>query len=98
MQGVDPTGLKPLTIDCCYKFKKLIEHDDKQSSALGVTCSKEYNSFSFNDAILGLNCDFESNGGPVDVDWMLRSAAGPLGVVPGISNTGRLQTLSATLY
>jgi hypothetical protein len=49
---------------------------------------------SFSDSILGLNADFPTIGGPVDADWMLRSAAGGLGRVPGLShaiyNSGKM--------
>lgn len=44
--------------------------------------SANYNAFSFSDPMLGLNTAFESIGGPVNIDWMLRSAGGGLGVEP----------------
>lgn len=65
---------------------KLIELDDGQASPLGVTLSKQYNALSFSEDILSLNSDFESIGGPVDIDWMLRSAGGSLACTPGGSH------------
>jgi len=70
----DTDGLKPMTPGCCRKLEKLVEHDDAQASANGTLFSGNYNSASFTDEMLGLNCCFESKGGPVDIDWMLRSS------------------------
>jgi hypothetical protein len=53
---------------------------------LGVLFSADYNSLSFSENILSLNADFPSLGGNVDIDWMLRSAAGGLGYVDGLSH------------
>jgi len=84
VMNVDPTGL--LTKLNCEALKKLLAFDDVQSSPLGVIWSKQYNAFSFSDDMLGLNADFPSKGGNVDIDWMLRTALLGLGRVTAIYN------------
>ena len=86
MTRIDVNGLKPVTKDCCEKLQKLIDFDNQQSSSRGVLFSSTYHSGSFEDDILGLNCSFESVGGLVDIDWMLRTAAFGLGSIPLVSH------------
>jgi hypothetical protein len=86
LSRLDPEGLKEVTKQCCEKLQKLINFDNQQSSAMGVLFSLKYNSVSMSDDLLGLNCAFESIGGPVDIDWMLRTAFFGYGSVPGISH------------
>ena len=81
---IDPNGLKPFTKENCDALVKLIAFDDQQSSALGVLYSSNYNSLG--SALPGLNASFQTVGGPVDGDWMLRSAGFGLGAVPGLAN------------
>jgi len=75
MTYADPLGLKPVTRQSCAALQQLIEFDDQQSSALGTLYSHDYNALSFGEKILNLNATFVTIGGPVDADWMLRSAA-----------------------
>jgi RHS repeat-associated protein len=82
---VDPDGLKELTSECCSAFKELIEFERTQSSALGVIWSLDYNSLG--KKLTLLNCDFESIGGPVDVDWMLRVAGFGFGYYDDIAKS-----------
>jgi hypothetical protein len=70
----------------CDALNKLISYDNEQSSPLGTIFSKDYHALSFTNNMLGLNADFPSIAGKVDIDWMLRSAAGGLGVIPGLSH------------
>jgi RHS repeat-associated protein len=83
----DSKGLKELTLSCCQTFQRLINFDNQQSSSLGVLFAWEYSPLNFfGGDIMGLNCSFESIGGPVDIDWMLRTAGWGLGSVPGFSH------------
>lgn len=84
INAIDPTGL--LSSANCAALKKLVEFDSQQDSPLGTLFSEDYNALSFSDNMLGLNVDFQTIGDPVDADWMLRSAAGGLGRVPGLSH------------
>lgn len=84
INSFDPLGL--LSKQNCEALAKLVAFDDKQSSALGTLYSKDYHSLSFRDNMLGLNADFPSIGGNVDIDWMLRSAGYGTGRIPGISH------------
>jgi hypothetical protein len=81
---IDLRGLIPNAAQC-KALIALVEFDAQQSSPLGTMYSANYNAFSFSDPMLGLNTAFESIGGPVNIDWMLRSAGGGLGYVPGLS-------------
>jgi hypothetical protein len=77
INALDPTGL--LSSANCAALKRLIDFDARQDSPHGVLFSKNYHALSFSDDIMGLNADFETIAGPVDADWMLRSAGWGLG-------------------
>ena len=85
VEYIDPSGLKPVTSDKCASLERLLEFDDQQSSARGVLFSSAYNSLNGSE-LPGLNATFETIGGPVDADWMLRTAGFGSGLVPGLSN------------
>ncbi len=67
----------------CQKLADLIALDDEAASPRAVLYSPSFHSLSFRDSILGLNENFESLAGPVDIDWMLRSAFYGVGALPG---------------
>ncbi len=84
---MDPTGLKPLTAHCCAQLQKLLDLESKSMSKRAVLFSYDFNAgggiITPGADIMGLNCDFPSTLGIVDVDWMLRSSFFGYGLIPG---------------
>ena len=82
---IDQTGLakdgQPLNLENCSSLKKLIEYEDIHGKfkTLG-----KYNTVSFNSEFVSLDAAFPSTGGPVSIDWMLRS--GGAGMTIGMAH------------
>ena len=66
-------------------MKELIKFEGEHPGKAGILFSSQYNSFN-GSALPALNATFESIGGPVDVDWMLRTASFGAGKVLGVSS------------
>ncbi len=74
----DKLGLKPVNYNNCEALMKLIDYE-RSNPYFIFGRDKKYNMLSFEVDTLNLNASFESIGGKVDIDWMLR-----VSVVPGL--------------
>ena len=72
LNAIDPLGLKTVGIENCEALLKLVDEESKITWPILLTT--KYNMFSFSEDVLNLNASFDSIGGKVDLDWMIRSS------------------------
>lgn len=87
LSSIDPSGLAedgvPLNPLNCDALRNLVAYADNNSKWATIN---KYNPINFSPDMAALDAAFPSVGGPVSIDWMMRSA-GPWGAtsLPGLS-------------
>ena len=83
---IDPMGLAsdgvPLNPMNCDALKRIISYDSAHSKTETIF---KYNTLHFSEDTTALDASFPSLGGPVSIDWMMRSAGAGATSLPGIS-------------
>ncbi|PIE48178.1 MAG: hypothetical protein CSA42_00255 [Gammaproteobacteria bacterium] len=84
---VDISGLEDITYgDACSKLKNLLSFERAYDyRPIDIVFSPEYHTLSFKYDMLGLDYPFETAGGKVNPDWLLRSAGYGSGAFPGMT-------------
>ena len=82
---VDPSGLAsagvPLNPNNCAALQKIIDYEKKNGKFQTILT---YNPFNFSSDAVDLDAAFESTGGPVSIDWMMRNAGFGITTLPGL--------------
>nr|WP_318035792.1 RHS repeat-associated core domain-containing protein [Ralstonia pseudosolanacearum] len=73
------TDGKPLNSLNCDALKKIVEFEKENGKVATVL---QYNPFNFSEDAVALDASFPSVGGPVSIDWMMRSAGGGMTSMP----------------
>jgi len=76
------TDGKPLNSLNCDALKKIVEYENTNGKTNTIMA---YNTLNFSDDMINLDAAYPSSGGPVSIDWMMKSAAFGAGSLPGIS-------------
>ena len=71
----------PLNSMNCDALKKIVDYESKNGKLQTVL---KYNPLNFSGDAIALDAAFPSTGGPVSIDWMMRSGGAGLTLLPGL--------------
>lgn len=77
--GLASEGVAPNATNC-EALKKIVDYEATNGKLATVA---KFNPLNFSPDAVALDAAFQSQGGPVSIDWMMRSAMGGLTTLPG---------------